>query len=97
MLRVDLAERLARHAHQARSGKQASVVDEPLVTSLGLQPQAVARLLKDIGFRRRGEAGLGLARAKARRREQAPADPLHAFAALAELRSGPAAWLKARA
>ena len=87
MLRVDLVERFARHAHQARSGKQASVVDEPLATSLGLQPQAVARLLKEIGFRpSSGEAGW-VWRGRARRREQAPADPSHAFAALAELRS----------
>ena len=31
MLRVDIAERLAKHAHEARSGKQPHVVDEGLV------------------------------------------------------------------
>src|SRR3546814_16218082 len=51
MLRVDLVERLARHAHEARSGKQASVVDAGLATSLGLQPQAVAQLMRELGFR----------------------------------------------
>jgi ATP-dependent RNA helicase SUPV3L1/SUV3 len=86
MLRVDLAERLAKHAHEARAGKQPQVVDEALITSLGLQPQAVAKLLKDIGFRpSAGEAGW-VWRGKVRERRQAPADPSHAFAALAGLR-----------
>ena len=50
---------------------------------------AVARRLKEIGFRpASGDAGW-MWGGKARRREQAPADPSHAFAALAELRSGP--------
>jgi ATP-dependent RNA helicase SUPV3L1/SUV3 len=88
MLRVDLVERLARHAHQARTGKQDNVVDAVLATSLGLQPQAVARLLKDIGFRQSaGDAGW-VWRGKSRRRETPPSDPSHAFAALAELRRG---------
>ena len=40
MLRVDMVERLAANAHEARD-RQASgpVVDEALATSLGLQPQ----------------------------------------------------------
>ncbi|MDQ3140039.1 MAG: helicase, partial [Pseudomonadota bacterium] len=44
MLRVDLVERFARQAHDARTGKQGPVVDSALVTSLGLQPQAVTVL-----------------------------------------------------
>ena len=88
MLRVDLVERLARHAHEARAGKQPSVVDEALITSLGLQPQAIAKLLRDVGFRpSNGEAGW-IWRGKARQRPEAPAKPSHAFAALAELRRG---------
>ncbi len=88
MLRVDIAERLARHAHEARAGKQPQVIDEGLVTSLGLQPQAVARLLKDVGFRpSSGEAGW-VWRGKVRERPKPPADPSHAFAALAGLRRG---------
>jgi ATP-dependent RNA helicase SUPV3L1/SUV3 len=88
MLRVDIAERLARHAHEARAGKQSQVVDEALVTSLGLQPQALAKLLRDVGFRpSSGEAGW-VWRGKARERQQAPTDPSHAFAALAGLRRG---------
>src|SRR3546814_11954752 len=39
MLRVDLVERLARHAHEARSRKQASVVDAGPATPSGLPQQ----------------------------------------------------------
>jgi ATP-dependent RNA helicase SUPV3L1/SUV3 len=86
MLRVDLVERLARHAHEARTGKQARVLDEALVTSLGLQPPAIARLMKEIGFRpSTGEAGW-IWRGRVRPKEERRADPSHAFAALAELR-----------
>jgi ATP-dependent RNA helicase SUPV3L1/SUV3 len=86
MLRVDLAERLARHAHEARTGKQARVVDEALATSIGLQPPAVARLMKELGFRPSdGEAGW-IWRGRVRPKEERRADPSHAFAALAELR-----------
>jgi ATP-dependent RNA helicase SUPV3L1/SUV3 len=88
MLRVDIAERLARHAHEARAGKQPAVVDEALVTSLGLQPQALARLLKEVGFRpSEGEAGW-VWRGKRPERPERPANPSHAFAALAGLRRG---------
>ncbi len=89
MIRVDLAERLARHAHEARAGKQAKVVDEALATSLGLQPQAVARLMKDVGFRPADSEAGWIWKGRERPRPQpAPADTGHAFAALAGLRRG---------
>ena len=88
MLRVDMVERLARHAHQARAGKQENVIDQPLVTSLGLQPPAIARLMKEIGFRpSSGEAGW-VWKGRARQRPERQHDPSHAFAALADLRRG---------
>jgi ATP-dependent RNA helicase SUPV3L1/SUV3 len=88
MVRVDMAERLARHAHEARTNKQAQVVDQALATSLGLLPEALAKLLKDIGFRSsNGEAGW-VWRGKMRERPRPPANPSHAFAALAELKRG---------
>ncbi|HEY1605256.1 MAG TPA: helicase-related protein [Allosphingosinicella sp.] len=89
MLRVDLVERLARHAHEARSGAGQKVVDEALTTSLGLQPQAVARLMRDLGFRApQGESGW-VWRGPARRRRSEPRpDSAHAFAALAGLKRG---------
>jgi ATP-dependent RNA helicase SUPV3L1/SUV3 len=86
MLRVDLVERLARHAHEARAGKQPTVLDEALATSLGLQPQAVARLMKEIGFRPGEGEGAWIWRGRGRPRPERRADPSHAFAALAELR-----------
>ncbi|USI74272.1 helicase-related protein [Sphingomonas morindae] len=50
MLRVDLVERLARQAHDAREGKRPFVPDASLSTSLGLKPPAVARLMRLLGF-----------------------------------------------
>ncbi len=89
MLRVDLVERLARHAHEARAGKPQPVVDEALATSLGLQPQAVAKLMRDLGFRPSEGAQAWVWRGRARRRE-GPQRPVagHAFAALAGLKRG---------
>jgi ATP-dependent RNA helicase SUPV3L1/SUV3 len=89
MLRVDMAERLARHAHEARTGKTGRVVDQALATSLGLQPQAVARLMRDLGFRATEGEQAWVWRGRARdREERRPADPRNAFAALAELKRG---------
>ena len=90
MLRVDLVERLARHAHEARSGAEQPVVDEALTTSLGLQPQAVARLMRDLGFRApQGDAGwVWHGHGRRRRRSEPKPDSSHAFAALAGLRRG---------
>ena len=66
MIRVDMAERIAARAHEARAGKGEAVDRPALVTSLGLQPAALARLMRDIGFQPdRGGAGLGLARPRA--------------------------------
>jgi ATP-dependent RNA helicase SUPV3L1/SUV3 len=86
MLRVDLVERLARHAHEVRAGKAGKVVDDALVTSLGLQPEAIARLMKDIGFRPAASEAGWIWRGKARRRDERTIDPSHAFAVLAGLR-----------
>jgi ATP-dependent RNA helicase SUPV3L1/SUV3 len=91
MLRVDLVERLARHAHEARGGEGRPVVDQALATSLGLMPQAVAKLMRDLGFRAvEGEAPGWVWRGpnRPRRREGRPPDPSNAFAALAGLKRG---------
>ena len=85
MLRVDLVERLATHAHEARTGKQEEAVDEALRPRSGFSPEAVARLMRDLGFRpAESEAKLGLARPRPAeaRRPGRPYSP--AFAALAE-------------
>jgi ATP-dependent RNA helicase SUPV3L1/SUV3 len=89
MIRVDMAERLARHAHEVRAGKDGRVVDEALVTSLGLQPQALARLMRDIGFRPgAGDSGW-VWRGRAPRRPRREPGVSHAFAALGELTARP--------
>jgi len=88
MLRADLVERLARHAHEARTGKQASVVDEHLATSLGLAPQAVAKLMRDIGFRPASSAVGWIWKGRPRPRPGLEREPSGAFAALAGLRRG---------
>ena len=56
-----------RGAGRARAGGRRSAA-----TSIGLQPPAVARLMRDLGFRRPGR-GLGLARPRAAARRRAPA------------------------
>ena len=63
----------------------ASVLGEALATSLGLQPQAVARLMRDLGFRPAAN-DLGWVWKGAPRQPERKADPGHAFAALAKLR-----------
>jgi ATP-dependent RNA helicase SUPV3L1/SUV3 len=87
MLRVDLAERLARHAHEARAGKRETVVDEALATSLGLEAQSVAKLMREIGFRpTEGDAGW-IWRGRTRPEQPKGRSSSHAFAALAGLRA----------
>jgi ATP-dependent RNA helicase SUPV3L1/SUV3 len=92
LLRVDMAERLARHAHDARTGGAGNPVDEPLVTSLGLEPASVARLMRDLGFRQAdGESpwtwgGRRRGRGPREKRREEPA--ANAFAALSALRRG---------
>jgi len=97
LLRVDLVERLARQAHDAREGQRPFVPDPSLSTSLGLKPDAVARLMRTLGFalHKRADVGRddagGLATAwlwRGRRpdRVDAPrARPGNAFGALARL------------
>ncbi|MBA2466163.1 MAG: hypothetical protein H0V46_00975 [Sphingomonas sp.] len=83
-LRVDLADRLAAHAHQARAcGKDP--VDAALATSVGLDADGIARLMTDIGFTRAGEAWRWRGR-RARRPEASDKRPGNAFAALADLK-----------
>ena len=92
MLRVDMVERLARHAHDVRTARDKApeaLVDEPLVTSLGLQPAAVAKLMRELGFRQSDGDSAWTWRGRGRRRDPArPAAPDNAFAVLSALRRG---------
>jgi ATP-dependent RNA helicase SUPV3L1/SUV3 len=81
-VRVDLVERIARAAHEAREGKAAFVPDPALATSMGLQPATIERLMVELGFRPAKPEGWTFHGRRAPRREQRPA-PTGAFAALA--------------
>src|SRR4051812_14059692 len=87
MIRVDMAERIAARAHEARVAKSGEAVDPDLVTSLGLQPAAVAKLMREIGFQPNGEVAGWIWRGRERRRRpRTPEKESHAFAALAALK-----------
>jgi len=90
MIRVDMAERIAARAHEARAGEAQEAVDRALVTSLGLLPETVAKLMRDIGFRPSEAAPGWVWRGRERRRRpRAPERPgSNHFAALAGLKRG---------
>jgi ATP-dependent RNA helicase SUPV3L1/SUV3 len=84
-LRVDLAERLAAHAHQVRGAGGVDPVDRNLVTSLGLDEETIGRLMKEVGFETRD----GTWKWRGRRPQRSPQPPPpvgHAFAELAKLK-----------
>jgi ATP-dependent RNA helicase SUPV3L1/SUV3 len=93
-IRVDMAERIARQAHEARARGDRPPVNSAFVTSLGLKPEALARLMRDLGFREvrnASEDGLGWVwrgRAQPKPPRRKPGASGHAFAALAELKRG---------
>lgn len=70
-LRVDLADRLASHARAARSPDQ-DPLDRNLATSLGLEPETIARLMNEIGFHQAGDAWKWRARRDKPRRPDGP-------------------------
>ncbi len=85
-VRIDLVERVARAAHDARKGRAPFLPDPALATSIGLEAGTIARLMAELGFRPLPEgrwAWRGRPPAKA-----APPRPDNAFAALAELSLG---------
>ena len=83
-IRVDLADRLASHAHKVRSAGGENPVDVDLATSIGLDEEALSKLMADVGFAKAGDAWRWRGRrgAKPGRRETGS----HAFAELAKLR-----------
>jgi ATP-dependent RNA helicase SUPV3L1/SUV3 len=87
MIRVDIAERIAARAHEARAAGKGEAIDAALVTSLGLQPAALARLMRDIGFQPDPAAAGWVWRGRERRRRpRTPDRESPAFAALAALK-----------
>ena len=93
MLRVDMVERLARLAHDARpegkGGRAPFAPDPALPVSLGLTPESFARLMQILGFRPAPDGWVW----RGRRPAPAPVAPPpprpgNAFGALAALRAG---------
>lgn len=54
-VRVDLVERIARAAHDARQGRTPFAPDPALATSMGLEPGTLARLMAELGFHQKEE------------------------------------------
>ncbi|MEQ7873612.1 helicase-related protein [Sphingomonas sp. ASV193] len=90
-LRLDLADRLAAHAHAAKQAGRTDIVDAALATSLGLDAVAIRQLMAEVGFVPAfGPAGEAWkwrgTRHRERPRKAAAPAAANAFAALAELR-----------
>jgi ATP-dependent RNA helicase SUPV3L1/SUV3 len=83
-VRIDLADRLASHAHKVRSAGGENPLDTDLATSIGLDEQAVGRLMADIGFAKAGDSWRWRGRHASRARQ--PQRGSHAFAELEKLR-----------
>jgi ATP-dependent RNA helicase SUPV3L1/SUV3 len=83
-LRIDLADRLASHARKVRSAGGDDPVDRELATSVGLNDDALARLMNEIGFTRAGDAWRWRGRHGPRPDRRTHSS--HAFAELEKLR-----------
>ena len=87
-VRIDLVERIARAAHDARQGRAPFAPDPALSTSIGLEPATLDRLMTELGFRAAGGEAAGRWVWRGRppaKRTVVRHDPDHAFAALAGL------------
>ena len=83
-LRIDLADRLASHAHKVRSAGGEEPVDVALATSVGLEEAGIAKLMEEVGFTRAGEAWRWRGRRPPRQAQRESRS--HAFAELAKLK-----------
>ena len=83
-IRIDLADRLASHARKIRSGGGDDPVDASLATSIGLDDDAIAKLMAEVGFTRTEDAWRWRGRHSPRPDRRATAS--HAFAELAKLK-----------
>ena len=84
-VRVDLADRLASHAHKVRSAGGENPVDSDFATSIGLGEDALAKLMSDVGFAKAGDAWRWRGRHASRHQPRDRAT--NAFAELAKLKS----------
>jgi ATP-dependent RNA helicase SUPV3L1/SUV3 len=86
-LRIDLADRIATHAHAARAAGKAEPIDPALITSLGLDAEGLRKLMAEIGLVPAGQNWRWRGR-RPDRTPVAPPRPGNAFAALAGLKPG---------
>ncbi len=86
-LRVDLADRLATHAHHVKAAKGADPIDHVLATSLGLDEATIKRLMAEVGFIPAGEAWKWRGNHRPSHGKEPPPRPGNAFAALAGLKA----------
>jgi ATP-dependent RNA helicase SUPV3L1/SUV3 len=88
-VRIDMVERIARAAHEARQGKRPFVPDASLTTSLGLEPATTSRLMLALGFRALPAAADAPPawrwQGRRRKEERVVVDPNNPFAKLAGL------------
>lgn len=92
MIRIDMAERLAKMLHDARVRSVAAaapfVPDPAIATSFGLHPASFARLLAELGFRKKDDHWVWRGRRPKRADElQRQGNPGNHFGVLAALRS----------
>jgi ATP-dependent RNA helicase SUPV3L1/SUV3 len=85
-LRIDLADRLATHAHHVRQHGGEDPVDRALATSLGLDEATVRHLMAEVGFVPAGESWAWRGHRRPRRPAAHSPRPGNAFAALAGLK-----------
>ena len=86
-VRIDMVERIARAAHDAREGKRPFAPDPSLATSVGLEPATLTRLMLALGFRALPVAADAPPawrwHGRRRQEERAEVNPNSPFAALA--------------
>jgi ATP-dependent RNA helicase SUPV3L1/SUV3 len=83
-VRIDLADRLASHARKVRSAGGTDPVDAALATSIGLDDEAIGRLMNEVGYTRAGDSWRWRGRRHRPGGEQRRES--HAFAELAKLK-----------
>ena len=83
-VRIDLADRLASHAHKVRSAGGTDPIDSAFANSIGLDDESLAKLMADVGFGQKDGAWTWRGRRDQRRDARKVAS--NAFAELAKLR-----------
>jgi len=87
MLRIDLVERIARTAHDARGKERTATLDPALAVSLGVGTETLSRIMRALGFLPAGQSTPDQWRWRGRPRRAVREAPVNAaFAALSQLK-----------